>query len=125
MVEAKFDPGLDHLLALDGVVLVVDPVGNHWVKFVVKRVEPSSERPHGLSYSLTLHAADGERLVGFDNAHAIHSGSGPSRRASVTYDHRNRRHRDARPYEFQDAAALLRVFWTEVDALLKKGGVLR
>ena len=125
MVEAKFDPRLDHLLALDGVVLVVDPVGNHWVKFVVKRVEPSSERPHGLSYSLTLHAADGERLVGFDNAHAIHSGSGPSRRASVTYDHRNRRHRDARPYEFQDAAALLRVFWTEVDALLKKEGVLR
>jgi hypothetical protein len=125
MVEAKFDPGLDHLLALDGVVLVVDPVGNHWVKFVVKRVEPSSERPHGLSYSLTLHAADGERLVGFDNAHAIHSGSGPSRRASVTYDHRNRRHRDARPYEFQDAAALLRDFWTEVDALLKKEGVLR
>jgi Family of unknown function (DUF6516) len=125
MVEAKFDPGLDHLLALDGVVLVVDPVGNHWVKFVGKRVEPSSERPHGLSYSLTLHAADGERLVGFDNAHAIHSGSGPSRRASVTYDHRHRRHRDARPYEFQDAAALLRDFWTEVDALLKKEGVLR
>jgi hypothetical protein len=125
MVEAKFDPGLDHLLALDGVVLVVDPVGNHWVKFVVKRVEPSSERPHGLSYSLTLHAADGERLVGFDNAHAIHSGSGPSKRAGVSYDHRHRRHGDARPYEFQDATALLHDFWTEVDALLKKEGVFR
>jgi hypothetical protein len=36
------------------VLLVIDPVGNHWVKFVVKRVEPSNERPHGLSYSLTL-----------------------------------------------------------------------
>jgi hypothetical protein len=122
MVEAKLDPGLDHLLALDGVVLVVDPVGNQWVKFV-KRVEPSTERPHGLSYSLTLHAADGERLVGLDNAHAIHSGSGPSRRASVSHDHRHRRHGDARPYEFQDATTLLHDFWTEVDALLKKEGV--
>lgn len=41
------DPGLDDLLALDGVLLVVDPLGNHWVKFVVTRVAPSDERPHG------------------------------------------------------------------------------
>ena len=65
MVEAKFDPGLDHLLALDGVVLVVDPVGNHWVKFVVKRVEPSSKRPHGLSYSLTSFRSEVQALNAF------------------------------------------------------------
>ena len=59
------DPGLDTLLDLDGQVYVVDPTSNHWVKFSVKQVEPSPERPHGLSYSLTLHADDGERLVGF------------------------------------------------------------
>jgi hypothetical protein len=46
-------------------VLVVDPLGNYLVKFVVTRVAPSDERPHGISYSLTLHAADGEQLVGF------------------------------------------------------------
>jgi hypothetical protein len=35
------------------------------------------ERPHGLKYSLTLHAEDGARLLGFDNAHRITEGSGP------------------------------------------------
>ena len=65
------DHGLDTLLDLDGQVYVVDPTSNHWVKFSVKRVEPSGERSHGLSYSLTLHAEDGERLVGFDNAHHV------------------------------------------------------
>jgi hypothetical protein len=40
MAKPEHDPGLDDLLALDGVVLVVDPLGNHWVKFVAKRVEP-------------------------------------------------------------------------------------
>ena len=55
--------GLEALLDLDGQVYVVDPTSNHWVKFSIKRVKPSRERPHGLSYSLTLHAKDGKRLV--------------------------------------------------------------
>jgi hypothetical protein len=29
MARHKHDPGLDDLLALDGVVLVVDPIGKH------------------------------------------------------------------------------------------------
>jgi Family of unknown function (DUF6516) len=123
MVKPEHDPGLDNLLALDGVVLVVDPAGNHWVKFVAKRVEPTAERPHGVSYSLTLHAAGGERLVGFDNAHAISSGSGPSRRASATHDHRHRQG-VTKPYEYRDAATLMRDFWNEVDAVLKEKGVI-
>ena len=118
----KQDPGLDDLLALDGVVLVVDPLGKHWVKFVIKRVPPSDERPHGVSYSLTLHAADGKRLVGFDNAHAISSGSGPSKRTSTAHDHRHR-HETTKPYEYQDAATLLRDFWNDVDAVLHERGV--
>ena len=48
----------------DGQVLVVDPEGGHWVRFVVTRVPTSREKPHGLDYSLTLHGPDGERLVG-------------------------------------------------------------
>jgi hypothetical protein len=79
MTKPKHHPGLEALLALDGVVLVVDPHGAHWVKMVVKQVAPSPERPHGISYSLTLHAANGERLVGYDNAHAVSIGSGPAR----------------------------------------------
>ena len=64
------DPGLDTLLDLHGQTLFVDEMG-HWLKFVVVRAEVTAERPHGLSYSLTLHAPDGARLVGFDNAHAV------------------------------------------------------
>jgi hypothetical protein len=122
MAIRKQDSGLDELLALDGVVLVVDPVGKHWVKFVVKRVPPSEERPHGVSYSLTLHAADGKRLVGFDNAHAISTGSGPSKRTSAVHDHRHR-HDTTKPYEYSDAATLLRDFWNDVDAVLHERGV--
>ena len=65
------DPGLDALLPLDGEVFFVDPHGKYYVRFVVRTVPPTPERPHGLSYSLTLHGEGGERLVGFDNAHAV------------------------------------------------------
>ncbi|MFI5013418.1 MAG: DUF6516 family protein [Hyphomicrobiales bacterium] len=88
VARPKHDAGLDDLLALDDVMLVVDPIGKHWVKFVVKQVAPSPERPHGISYSLTLHAANGDRLVGYDNAHAVGTGSGPSRQTSRPHDHR-------------------------------------
>ncbi len=70
MTEPR-DPTLDVLLDLDGQVLVVDPEGGHWVRFVVTRVPVSPEKPHGIDYSLTLHGPDGERLVGFDNAHRV------------------------------------------------------
>jgi hypothetical protein len=39
------------------------------VRFVVTRVPGSPEKLRGIDYSLTLHGSDGERLVGFDNAH--------------------------------------------------------
>lgn len=68
---ARRDPTLDALLDLNGQVLVVDPEGGHWVRFVVTRVPVSSEKPHGIDYSLTLHGPDGERLIGFDNAHPV------------------------------------------------------
>jgi len=117
------DPGLDTLLDLNGQVYVVDPTSNHWVKFSVKRVEPSPERPHGLSYSLTLHADDGERLVGFDNAHHVRSSSRPGGRSRKQHDHKHRL-RTIRPYEYKDAAALLSDFWAEVDAVLEERGVI-
>jgi hypothetical protein len=65
------DPTLDVLLDLDGQVFVVDAEGRHWVRFVVTRVPVAPEKPHGLDYSLTLHGPNGERLVGFDNAHPV------------------------------------------------------
>jgi hypothetical protein len=117
------DPGLDALLELDGQVLVVDPAGRHWVKFVVKQVAPSPERPHGLAYSLTLHDATGARLVGFDNAHAAPSSSRHGARGQLAHDHRHRL-RSIGPYEYRDAASLLSDFWDEVIKSLKERGVV-
>jgi predicted transcriptional regulator len=89
-VDEPHDSSLDALLPLDGEVFVIDPSGNHWVKFEVKRVASSPERPHGLRYSLTLHDGKGERLVGFDNAHPMTSGSGPGAKQAAAFDHKHR-----------------------------------
>lgn len=110
------DPALDALVDLNGVTFVIDEAGRHWVKFVVTRVPVSPERPHGLDYSLTLHDANGERLVGFDNAHPVRPRGG--RR-----DHRHRL-RTVRPYDYRDAATLLADFWSEVEAVLRERGAI-
>ena len=82
MTEPR-DPTLDVLLDLDGQVLVVDPEGGHWVRFVVTRVPVSPEKPHGIDYSLTLHGPDGERLAGFDNAHPVGRRKGAAKRRTI------------------------------------------
>ena len=97
---------------------MVDPAGGHWVRFVVTRVPESAEKPHGLDYSLTLHGPDGERLVGFDNAHPV-----GGRTRSGPQDHRHRL-RTIRAYEYRDAATLLGDFWSTVDAVLRERGVI-
>ena len=111
------DPTLDVLLDLDGQVLVVDPDGDHWVRFVVTTVPASSEKPHGPDYSLTLHGPDGARLVGFDNAHPV-----ARQHRGAPQDHRHRL-RTIRPYEYKDAASLLEDFWKEVESALAERGV--
>jgi Family of unknown function (DUF6516) len=112
------DTALDTLLDLNGLTLVVDPEGGHWVRFVVTHVPVTPEKPHGLDYSLTLHGPNDERLVGFDNAHPV-----GRQKHGQPQDHRHRI-RTVKPYEYRDAAALLADFWTEVDAVLKERGVL-
>jgi hypothetical protein len=114
--------GIELLLALDGETFAVDPAGRYWVKFVVRRIPPDATRPHGISYSLSLHDAGGHRLIGFDNAHAVRSGSGPGGRGRVEHDHRHRLQR-VQPYVYLDAETLLADFWSDVDALLRERGV--
>jgi hypothetical protein len=118
MITKDRDPNLDMLLDLHAQVLVVDPEGNHWVRFIVTRVPVMPEKPHGLDYSLTLHGANGERLAGFDNAHPV-----GKRKRGAPQDHRHRL-RTVRPYDYQDAAALLADFWMLVDEVLKGRGVI-
>lgn len=119
MTEPPHDLTLDLLLDLDGQVLVVDPDGGHWVRFVVTRVPRSPEKPHGIDYSLTLHGPGGERLVGFDNAHAV--GARGRRRP---HDHRHRLQRVS-PWPYDDAARLLADFWDTVDSVLRERGVIK
>lgn len=118
------DASLDTLLDLDGQVFVVDNDGRYWAQFVVHRVPVIEGKPHGLDYSLTLHGPDGERLVGFDNAHPIRKRPGPGGRAPIAQDHKHRLH-TVRPYDYQDAATLLADFWNEVDTVLREKGVLK
>ena len=120
MTTPDRNPGLDTLLDLHGQTLFVDEIG-HWVKFIVQQTEVTPERPHGLSYSLTLHAPDGARLVGFDNAHPVRERRGPGTRRRGVGDHRHRL-RLIRPYEYKDAATLLEDFWKEVDTVLEERG---
>ena len=112
------DPSLDVLLDLDGITLVLDEKGEFRVRFVVTRIPPTPEKPQGLDYSLTLHGKNGERLIGFDNAHRV----GKQKRGDPQ-DHRHRLY-VVKPYAYADAATLLADFWAEVDAVLKEKGVL-
>jgi len=113
------DPSLDTLLALDGEVFTLDASGQYWVKFDVKRCAVTAERPHGLKYSLTLHDEQGERLLGFDNAHPVREGAGPGARTRIEYDHRHSGER-IRFYDYADAATLLADFWKEVDVVMQQ-----
>src|SRR5581483_8721948 len=105
----KRDPSLDFLLDLDGQILVLDPEARHWVRFVVRRVPVSTDRPHGIQYSLTLHAANGRRLVGFDNAHRSRTRQGPGGKSGSTFDHMHLFNR-VQLYQYRDAAALVADF---------------
>jgi hypothetical protein len=111
------DPALDTLLDLDGLTFVVDPEGGYWVRFMVTQVPPTPEKPHGLDYSLTFHGRNGERLVGFDNAHPV-----GKQKHGDPQDHRHRI-KTVKAYDYSEAATLLADFWTEVDAVLKERGV--
>jgi hypothetical protein len=116
-MKIERDSCLDTLLLLDGEVFVVE--GSFRVKFEVKKTPATPERPHGLDYSLTLHDGDGERLLGFDNAHSIREGGGPGARTRIEYDHKHKGER-IRFYDYKDAMTLLTDFWTEVERILRE-----
>lgn len=87
-------------------------------------METTPTRPHSLSYSFTLHAPDGTRLVGFDNAHNVPAGGSRFKRRGVATDHWHRTENDpGRPYAFKDAETLLDDFFDEVERVLRERGV--
>jgi len=116
------DHGLEFLLAFDGRIHHLEK--GYWIKFGIARVRVTTKRPHGLSYSFTLHAPNGTRLVGFDNAHDVPArGSGFKRRGEAG-DHWHRTEKDpGRPYVFKDAETLIDNFFDEVERVLRERGV--
>ena len=72
-------------------------------------------------YSLTLHDPQGDRVLGFDNAHPVREGSGPGARTRIEYDHRHQRE-SVRFYDYQDAGTLIMDFWTEVESIINGKG---
>ena len=117
---SRRDEGLDRLLDLNGFLAEIG--SGFWVKIVAQRVRPDVHRPHGVSYTLTLHDPTGRRVFGIDNAHVIRLTRGPAGRSSAAHDHLHRGE-SVRPYAYRDAETLMDDFWREVEAILKREGV--
>lgn len=111
---------LEFLLAFDGRIHWYEQ--GYFMKFEIKRVDANEERPHGLRYSFTLHAPDGRRLIGFDNAHAVKS-RGSYRKPHAQVDHWHRTSGDGWPYAFKDAETLIVDFFDEAERVLRERGI--
>lgn len=112
---------LDWLLDLDGAIIFVDEK-RYYAKFEVRRASTTPYRPQGIRYSLTLHdSGTNERLIGFDNAHAVRQPrNGFTANKVLTYDHKHRHRKDKGvPYSFSSAAELVEDFWKAVDDFLE------
>ena len=118
MAKSK-DTGVDSLLSLNGDRYFVDDQGHLEAIFKVISIAATPERPHGLNYSLVLLNAQGERVVCFDNAHAVSKGSGPGKKFLKQCDHKHIGNRIT-PYKFKDSLTLVADFWSEVDKLVQR-----
>lgn len=122
MVERSVDHTLEFLLAFEGRIHHLEQ--GYWIKFKIKKVEATRKRPHGLSYSFTLHAPDGTRLVAFDNAHGVPAPGSRFKTRPPASDHWHRTEADpGKPYAFKDADTLLQDFFREVGRVLDERGI--
>jgi hypothetical protein len=93
-------------------------LANGWsIRFRVSQTAATTDRPHGIRYSFTLHDVDRTRLLGFDNAHGL-----PRVQA---YDHRHRFRKTAElvPYNYQGADELICDFFAAVEMACRQEGV--
>jgi hypothetical protein len=123
MVGNRADFGLEALVDLHGWTYEIG--GGFWISITAVRVPTDHGRPHGISYSPTMHGADGERVLGYDNAHQPDVESGParrSRRSGKARDHRHFRGHVTR-YAFETPEKLIEDFWSDVQRILDEEGV--
>ncbi len=113
------DTSLQYLLDLHGEEIHYEE--GFVARFKVVQTEASEVKPHGISYSLTFHGPDGQRVMGYDNAHAVdHQGSRYKKRP-IAHDHWHRDETDkGRPYKFTTAEQLVSDFFDEIEHILKE-----
>ena len=113
---------LEFLLAFDGRIHHLE--GSYWIKFEIRRVAATDQRPHGLCYSFTLHESDGTRIIGFDNAHRVQAPGSRFKQQPVAADHWHRTESDeGQPYAFKNAETLIDDFFDAVERVLTERGV--
>jgi hypothetical protein len=105
------DYTLETLLDLHGYIAEIG--GGFWVKIEASRIKESENKPFGLKYSLTLHSPNGDRVLGYDNAHSI-----PGQNYRQPHDHKHRGS-TVKKYLYQSAEELLSDFWNDVDKIVK------
>jgi hypothetical protein len=110
MTAPDIDHTLETLLELDGQVFFQST--GEWTKIEARLVEPSEGRPHGVKYSLTLHRRSGERILGYDNAHAVDA------HRRMEWDHKHLEEK-VLPYKYVDSGTLLAEFFSDVNRWLK------
>jgi Family of unknown function (DUF6516) len=111
---AAEDHELEVLLSLDGFEFQF--ARGYTVKIAAQIAEPTSDRPHGIKYSLTLHDPNGRRIYGLDNAHRV-------RRSRAAFDHRHiYGARRIIPYIYRGPVELLEDFYREVERILRERG---
>lgn len=119
MTDADGEHTLEFLLAFNGRIHWLEQ--GYYLKFEIKRVDVSALRPHGLSYSFTLHDPEGERILGFDNAHTVKPRGARYKKSPAAADHWHRTSGDkGRPYKFQSAEKLIEDFFAEVRKILEE-----
>ncbi|MBM3611319.1 MAG: hypothetical protein FJX18_07385 [Alphaproteobacteria bacterium] len=110
---SKKDYTLDYLLDLDGEIAEIGD--GYWVKFSVHRVkDEDTRRPHGIKYSLTLHNEQGERVLGYDNAHSPYEN-----KKAAFFDHIHKGAR-TKEYSYSNAEKLIEDFWSDVNKYLER-----
>lgn len=108
----SIDFTLDALLQMDGLVYYY-PSG-FWLKIEAKSMRISNNYPYAVKYSLTLHDPNGNRVLGYDNAHKM-----PGKCIDSAYDHK---HKGVRiiSYKYNSADKLLEDFYNDIELILEK-----
>lgn len=110
------------LLDLDGTEYTEE--NGYWYRIQAWKIEPNEFILHGIRYNLTLHDNHNQRILGYDNSHAVKVLKRDMKEYGnvlYIYDHKHINKKDpGRPYHFKDAAQLLEDFFKEVDKCISE-----